>query len=300
MITVPPSILDRVTRSYGEYFSRLSRLSPEKCSRDVLDERKVHDQIALFCRTFSVSPEELRNQRLLEIGSGLGIFLAVTRKHYGIESSGIEPATEGFDSNLKISREILLGYGLDPAIVRDAKGESLPFADESFDLIFSSTVLEHTQDPAKVLAEAIRVLKPGGRLQFIYPNYGAFFEGHYAIPWIPYLNHSLGRLWVRLWGRDPSFVATLSLTNYFRTRRWLRAHRGHIRVVTLGEGIFEERMLGRQIQAWAGLGRVQRWLETLHRLRLARPVTWVLLKVKSFDPIILSLVKTQPPSPPAI
>ena len=60
-------------------------------------------------------------------------------------------------------------------------------------------------------------------------------------------------------------------------------------------------MLGLQIKTWAGLGRVKRWLETAHRLHAIRPLTWLLLRLKSFDPIILSLVKRPageaPPAP---
>jgi 2-polyprenyl-3-methyl-5-hydroxy-6-metoxy-1,4-benzoquinol methylase len=300
MISVSDSILRRVTETYGATYEAYSGIPAEKSARDVLDEEKVHDQIAVFCRAFGLARADLRGKRLLEVGSGFGIFLAVSRRDYGVESFGIEPASGGFDSSRELGREILAGYGLDASIVTDSKGEDLPFPDNHFDLIFSSTVLEHTEDPQLVLEEAIRVLRPGGRMQFVYPNYGAFFEGHYALPWIPYMSRGLGRLWVRLWGRDPAYVDTLQLTNYFRTRRWLRGRRD-VQVVTYGEEVFRTRMLGLQIKTWAGLGRVKRWLEVAHRLHAIRPLTWLLLGLKSFDPIILSLVKRPageaPPAP---
>jgi SAM-dependent methyltransferase/uncharacterized protein YbaR (Trm112 family) len=40
----------------------------------------------------------------------------------------------------------------------------LPFADQSFDMIFSHSVIHHCKDLAKLFAEFFRVLKPGGRL----------------------------------------------------------------------------------------------------------------------------------------
>lgn len=47
---------------------------------------------------------------------------------------------------------------------------SLPFADNSFDLIHCRWVLEHLEEPLKVFREFARVLKPGGRLLALTPN----------------------------------------------------------------------------------------------------------------------------------
>lgn len=51
--------------------------------------------------------------------------------------------------------------------------EELPFKTQEFDLVFSAFVLEHLTNPAKVLDEALRVLKKGGKIVLIAPNYGA-------------------------------------------------------------------------------------------------------------------------------
>jgi len=48
--------------------------------------------------------------------------------------------------------------------------QSLPFADASFDGVFSINLLEHTPDPARVAREAARVLQPGGRFLAVTPN----------------------------------------------------------------------------------------------------------------------------------
>ncbi len=47
---------------------------------------------------------------------------------------------------------------------------SLPFADASFDLVTAQTVLIHVADPAAVLGEWLRVLRPGGTLLLAEPN----------------------------------------------------------------------------------------------------------------------------------
>jgi ubiquinone/menaquinone biosynthesis C-methylase UbiE len=51
--------------------------------------------------------------------------------------------------------------------------ETLPFKDNSFDLIYTAFVLEHTKNPKKFIKEIVRVLDFKGELVIICPNYGA-------------------------------------------------------------------------------------------------------------------------------
>ena len=53
-----------------------------------------------------------------------------------------------------------------PVTVLDGVAESLPVADASVDFVVSSLVLCSVAEPSAVLAEAVRVLRPGGRLLF--------------------------------------------------------------------------------------------------------------------------------------
>src|SRR5205814_9711167 len=60
-----------------------------------------------------------------------------------------------------------------PFEVVQAPGESLPFDDDRFDVVFSSNCLDHTSDPEQVLVEIRRVLRPGGHFALtaeIYPE----------------------------------------------------------------------------------------------------------------------------------
>ena len=187
MIRIPAAIHDELVANYGVYFERLSKVPARTLVSGVLSEAKVHDQVALLCKASGVSAESLRGKRVLEVGSGFGLFVAVTRIVYGMESHGLEPAGSAFDSSYRTSREIIRENGLDPEIIVNARGEAIPFPDDHFDVLFSSTALDHTENPERVLDESLRVLKLGGCLHFVFPNYGSFVEGHYAIPWIPYL-----------------------------------------------------------------------------------------------------------------
>ena len=79
-------------------------------------------------------------------------------------------------------RDVKLAAGIDPdepslaerrmrgMPVVTGRGEDLPFAGESFDLIVSLWVLEHLRVPGIVFGEVQRVLRPGGHFVFLTPN----------------------------------------------------------------------------------------------------------------------------------
>ena len=56
-----------------------------------------------------------------------------------------------------------------------ADGMQLPFADNSFDLVLSSEVIEHILEPEHFVQEIARVLKPDGYLLLTTPNWNSFF-----------------------------------------------------------------------------------------------------------------------------
>ncbi len=175
-LIIPPELLERVLQTQGTFFNKIARLPAQKIAEDLLDPTKALKQAELLQE---YAPIEGR--KVLEIGSGLGVNHIVWVKRYGIDGYGVEPDSPGFDSSYQISRQLVAVNELPPERILDAVGESLPFEDESFDIVFSANVLEHVRQPAQVLDEALRVLRPGGILQFIYPNYHSIFDGHYAV-----------------------------------------------------------------------------------------------------------------------
>jgi ubiquinone/menaquinone biosynthesis C-methylase UbiE len=57
-----------------------------------------------------------------------------------------------------------------PNVIR-ASCNSLPFADESFDTVINSEVIEHVPDNPAIMTEMYRILKPGGTLVIGTPDY---------------------------------------------------------------------------------------------------------------------------------
>ncbi len=55
-------------------------------------------------------------------------------------------------------------------------GESLPFKRMKFDIIILKAVLDHCIQPARVLAESFKVLKPGGKIFILLANEGAWYK----------------------------------------------------------------------------------------------------------------------------
>jgi SAM-dependent methyltransferase len=99
-----------------------------------------------------------RGQAVLEIGVGLGTD-HVQFARAGARLSGVDLTEHGID--LVRRRLELEGLASD---LRQADAEHLPFADGSFDVVYSWGVLHHTPDTDRAVREARRVLRPGGRL----------------------------------------------------------------------------------------------------------------------------------------
>jgi ubiquinone/menaquinone biosynthesis C-methylase UbiE len=142
-----------------------------------------------------------QRQKILDVGAGQG-GLVLELLARGADAYGVEPGEE-FAS---VARLRLDEAGYDPARILVKNAESLPFADGFFDYVISLQVLEHVQNPAGVLGEIFRVLRPGGQFQLNCENYLCFREPHYCIPWLPLLPKRLGSIYLKALGRNPEFL----------------------------------------------------------------------------------------------
>ncbi|NNN06034.1 MAG: class I SAM-dependent methyltransferase [Elusimicrobia bacterium] len=132
---------------------RLTEGSPEYFSAIEQDRDAKEPFIADFAR-FS----EQRGKRVLEVGFGAGTdFVRFARA--GAVLTGIDLTEHG----ARLVRARLAHEGLSADIhVGDA--ENLPFADGTFDLVYSWGVIHHTEDTPRAAREIARVVKPGGRV----------------------------------------------------------------------------------------------------------------------------------------
>ena len=100
--------------------------------------------------------------RMLDLGTGPGDIPLLA----GGEISGSRIVAVDLSHHmLQIARGKAAGTTLgDRVAFRLADVKALPFEDHSFDTVFSNTILHHIPEPAAMLREAWRVLKPGGVL----------------------------------------------------------------------------------------------------------------------------------------
>jgi SAM-dependent methyltransferase len=105
--------------------------------------------------------ERWEGRRILEVGVGLGTdFVRFVRA--GADAVGVDLT----EAAVEAVRRRLSQEGL-AAEVLVADAEALPFEDASFDLVYSYGVLHHTPDTGRALAEARRVLRPGGEARIM-------------------------------------------------------------------------------------------------------------------------------------
>lgn len=98
---------------------------------------------------------------VLDLGSGGGIDVLLSAKRVGLE--GKVYGLDMTDEMLALARENQKKAGVENVEFLKGEIENIPLPDNSVDLIISNCVINLSADKDRVLAEAFRVLKPGGR-----------------------------------------------------------------------------------------------------------------------------------------
>lgn len=122
---------------------------------------------------------------VLDIGAGHGNGTRHPCKRPGIRLIGVD-----------VSADVIKNQQVDQYFVQDAN--SLPFANNEIDAVFSDFTIEHLETPSRVIAEVSRVLKPGG--PFVFRTVNAF---HYVAIGAVLLRGRLRNSLLRRTGRSP-------------------------------------------------------------------------------------------------
>lgn len=124
--------------------------------------------------------------RLLDIGGGNGLLRHVLRD--GTDYWSLDPSTSWLQDDWLAIADAFPCLGTPLAFVRGV-GEHLPFPDSAFDAIAAVWSLNHCAQPSAAIAEARRVLAPGGLLVLVLddvpPRWSDVARGRYVDPRYP-------------------------------------------------------------------------------------------------------------------
>lgn len=105
--------------------------------------------------------------KILDLGCGRGEFLKGFIR-CGLNGYGVDRST--------IAKSICPEVEI---LQSDLENEPLPYSDNSFDLVFSKSVLEHFYYPEKLIQEIYRILKPGGMTITMVPDWESIYKTFY-------------------------------------------------------------------------------------------------------------------------
>lgn len=155
---------------------------------------------------------ELPGTRMLDVGGGPGYFRDAFERagatYFALDADVGELSGLG-----EIGSRTVIGSGME-----------LPFADETFDLCYSSNVLEHVPDPWRMAEEMVRVTRRGGVAFISYTVWFGPHGGHETAPW-HYLGGARARARYRARnGREPKnrYGESLFRVTVAEGLRWAR------------------------------------------------------------------------------
>jgi len=124
---------------------------------------------------------QIENARVLEVGAGRG-GKGIAYARQGMRVTALDVDLESLALGARAAQTL----GANVRFMA-GDGEQLAFPNDLFDAVLLDSVIEHVHQPAAVLRECYRVLKPGGILFVIFPPFYGPLSGHIddfvMIPW---------------------------------------------------------------------------------------------------------------------
>jgi ubiquinone/menaquinone biosynthesis C-methylase UbiE len=144
----------------------------------------------------------LARSRILDLGAGKGSFLVYAASQ-GAEVTGLELSP----SYIEIAQNRAKEAGVTIALAQ-GRAEELPFPDQSFDFVNASEVIEHVQDPDRMLKELRRVLRSNGKAYMSVPNRFGFKDPHFRLFFVNWLPRAFADFFISLFGTHKDYADT--------------------------------------------------------------------------------------------
>lgn len=190
-----------------------------RCDREEWIRKKLYaeDYHQGYVRLVEHYQGTVEGKRILDLGCGMGGFSAAASIKQASAIS-LDPSV----AHLEITKLRLQKHGCQKQALLRGIGESLPFASAGFDTVCAFQVLEHVNDPERVLSELSRVLRPGGYAFVTYARRFALVEPHYLLPLLTWMPGKIADGIVKASGRDsgrqPTGALQVSKMHYFTHR----------------------------------------------------------------------------------
>ena len=128
------------------------------------ESRPYGDYPEQLCSYLFQSFDFKKGMKMLEPGCGRGEFLN-NFKNLGLDVVGVDISPEAieFENGFEVK-------------LCDIEKEKLPFDDNSIDIIYSKSFIEHLHYPERYLEEAYRVLKPNGIFLTLTPDWQSYYK----------------------------------------------------------------------------------------------------------------------------
>jgi len=154
----------------------LSRLTPEDLAP--IDEFHIRGRAATLELARAASVDS--GKRVLDVGSGVGGTSRCLAREFGCRVTGIDLTDEYCRATAMLSDRIGLADLVD---YRQGDATNLPFADASFDIVWTEHVAMNIPDKPKLYREMYRVLRPGGTLAIYDILAGPSGPVLFPVPW---------------------------------------------------------------------------------------------------------------------
>ena len=207
------NIKEEAQKYFTKHYPRASR---KEIDKQVLDWQNKISSSEKLVEFFIERVGPILGKKILDVGFGSGgVGIAFSQAGAIVSGVDVDPELKGIAERNALAHNATLDLKI-------YNGGDLPFSENFFDYVTSSSVLEHVSFPESLLNEMLRVLKPRGRIFLSLPNKYAPLETHTLAYFVSYMPKGMANLYLKLLKRSPLEDDNLHFYTYFDILKMLK------------------------------------------------------------------------------